>query len=173
MTEGVASQNKIGRAAFRIIALAVVLGLSLLGVHCWVLPKVILRFVASATDLKVSGPIRSEILKSDFVIDPVYAEWDQKIRVSSGQVKVGYSWNNLITFEIRLVLDGKQVSAQLLGDWERIVGQQSVVFSNIQADLIIDRRGIREIKALRAESPTYRFQFGEASNRRLRVADEA
>jgi hypothetical protein len=152
------------------LLLALVLGLILQGV---VLPKVIIHFVESALELQVSGPVQPLWGRFEFSVNPVKTLWDQKIQIDSGRVDVRYEVQDVFLRQIHIVVRGQEIDAQLLGDWVTVAGGQSAVFKDLYADLIIDQSGIKEIKALRAESPALQFRFGEASNRHLKETHEA
>lgn len=137
------------------------------------LPNGIIHYVESALELKISGKVRPLWGKFEFSIDPLQALWDQKIRIDSGGVQVSYGLQKLLFGELHVVLTGKDVAAELLGDWASVAGGHSAVFKDLYADLIIDHDGIKEIRALRAESPALQFRFGEASNRHLKETHEA
>ena len=52
------------------------------------------------------------------------------------------------------------MASELLGDWAQLTGGQKVVFDHVFADFSMDARGLREIRALQAESPSIHFSFG-------------
>lgn len=137
------------------------------------LPQVVVRFVEKALDLKVSGRIQPVRGKFEFSISSLNTEWDQKIKINSGQISVHYGIKNFNPYEWHIRITGRNVDAELRGDWVSIAGGESALFSDFYADLMFDQNGIKEIMALRAESPTIQFRFGEASKRNLKESHEA
>jgi len=162
-----------GRAA-AIIGIALVGALSLaIYLQSFLLPRVIISYVETALEIEISGRVQPRWGRFEFLIDPLKTLWDQKIKIDSGRVDVRYGIEHFSTGKIHLVVTGHDVDAQLLGDWVSLAGGHSAVFKDLYADLIVGHDGLKEIRALRAESPTLQFRFGEASNRHLKETHEA
>ncbi len=158
------------------VSTAVVVALSLFGlfyVQARVLPQSIIRYAERSLELKVSGNIKPVWGQFAFWIDPLETLWDQKIKINSGRLHVRYEIKDFFTGKFHIVISGEEVDAELLGDWVSIAGGHSAVFKVLYADLVLSHKGIKEIRALRAESPALQFRFGEAANRQLKETHEA
>ena len=160
--------------------LAVLTGLGFVGVLLFavywqgcILPQSIIRYVERGLDLQVSGKVQPVWGKFEFSMGPLKTLWDQRIKINSGRVRVRYEISDFLAGQLRVVISGENVDAELLGDWVSIAGGHSAVFKDLYADLVMSHDGIKEIRALRAESPAIQFRFGEATNRRLKETHEA
>ncbi len=140
--------------------------LAALAVQSFVLPRVVVARMERALKIKVTGRIRPQVFRPAFHVDGVRTDWDRKIRIFSGRVDVRYNLTALGTGRLALQLQGRQVASELLGDWALLAGGQKVVFDDVFADFLMDAHGIREIRALRAESPSIHFNFGISNGRR-------
>lgn len=146
----------------------VVFALVFLAAAAWqlqsrVIPGWVISQAEKALELEVGGSVHAPAFKSGFVIERLHLDWDNRVRVLSGTLEVDYDLRSLISGRYAVMLNGRQVAAELMGDWAEIAGGQKAVFDEVFADLIFDDEGLREINALRAESPTLQFRFGQAN----------
>ncbi len=142
-------------------------------IQSWVIPPLVIRRAEKALEIKISGKVRPVFFKSQFAIEGIETDWDRKIRIFSGRMQIDYDLTGLWGGRLHLAISGQQVAAELLSDWASMAGGQNVVFETIFADLVIDRHGLREVRALQAESPSIQFRFGPNSNRSMRDQHEA
>ena len=162
-----------GRVAVRVGTIVVCALFLAIYLQSFLLPKAIIRYVETALEIKISGKVQPIWGRFEFLIDPLKTLWDQKIKIDSGRVYVRYSIEHFSAGPIHITITGHDVDAELLGDWVSLAGGHSAVFKDLYADLIVGHDGLKEIRALRAESPTLQFRFGEASNRHLKETHEA
>lgn len=161
------SAVRFSRQAVALISVFV-LAAGLVLLQSFVLPRLVLRRMEQALKIKIAGRIEPEFFQTSFHLTGVQTAWDQKIRIFSGRLDVDYDAAALVTGKLALRLQGKKVASELLGDWALMAGQpaspsgdgQKVVFDDVFADFIMDAHGVREIKALRVESPSVHFRFG-------------
>ncbi len=132
----------------------------LLGVGVW-------QTLQHRLGIRVGGVYCPSILVPSFTIRGAHFEWDDKVKLVSGNIKVGYHpvsylvRNFLLTRSapLRTRLSGRNLDIELLGNWSQMQGLHRVKLDLFEADLVFGPSGIQEIYLLRAESPQFQFHI--------------
>ncbi len=94
-----------------------------------------------------------ELKKANFI-------WQDKVKVLSGNLKIDYDPISLLNHRrIRVRMEGRDLSAVLLGKWAETQGVQDLKFHDFFADFEIGEKGLEEVNALKAHSPLLNLDF--------------
>lgn len=159
------------------MAMGVVLP-SLIGLGVW-------RELQHRLKIEMGGKFVPAVLLPSFEIRDAHFEWDDKVKLISGHLKVEYHpmayllsrgpWIPARTpAALRITLSGNQLVAELLGSWAERQGLRSLPIDRFHADLALGPRGLDEIFSLEVDSPVFQFhvQKSETLERKDRSPQE-
>ena len=139
------------------------LGLTLVVVLPPLLGFVVYKEIGKRTETQIDGVFTPAFFTSSFNIENVSIEWQEKVKLNSGNLNVVYQlWPFLTGRGLRLKISGQNLPVTLMGDLVNLAPQESIIIQDFYADLTISNNGLQEINALKAISPEMQFQFGLA-----------
>ncbi|HTL46853.1 MAG TPA: hypothetical protein VL688_02185 [Verrucomicrobiae bacterium] len=117
------------------------------------------RQLGTRLDARVEGQYAPVFFRPVFYIKNLRLEWDNKVKVHSGDVKVEYDPASLLSGALNVRLSGHKVPVTLLQDWAYAAQKPDLVLDDFFADVTFASRGLKDINALRAVSPEIQFQL--------------
>lgn len=125
----------------------------------------IYKEVSKRTRAEVQGQFSPVFFSPSFNLSKASIQWDDKVRISSGDLHVEYS---PLTFlkggGVRIKISGVDLPVQLMGSFAGMAPKNSVTIQDFYADVTINKDGLQEIHMIRAEAPEMHFKFGLANN---------
>lgn len=110
---------------------------------------------------KVSGHYSPVWFATSFRVSDLELQWDQKVHLHSGKVRVDYDpLTVFFTDGMRVRITGKKIPVSLLGPWAHAAASPDVTLDDFFADITLGRGGVKEIHAVQARSPEIQFQIG-------------
>src|SRR3989344_1159700 len=114
-----------------------------------VLGWVVWRDLGHRMKMKISGRYTPAFFVPSFEIRNVHFEWDEKVKLLSGNVRVTYDpLSYVFKNAFRLRLSGENLSAKLLGEWAQMEGVQDATLKHFHADFLLGKKGLEEIYSL-------------------------
>lgn len=111
-------------------------------------------------DTKISGSYAPAFFLPSFEIRDVRFEWDEKVKLLSGHLKVGYDpLGFLFGQDLRVRLSGRDLKAELLGEWAESQGLRELPLEEFQAEITVGPKGLKEISSLTVESSVFQFHI--------------
>ncbi|MBI3306693.1 MAG: hypothetical protein HYZ84_02645 [Candidatus Omnitrophica bacterium] len=93
-----------------------------------------------------------------FQVREAYFTWRDKVELISGNLNVRYNLVFFLPSSFRIRVQGRSLQVKLLGSWAAQEGIQNLNLDFFEADLGLDRSGIREIYGIEAISPQFQFR---------------
>jgi len=127
----------------------------------------------SRADFRIEGDFSPRWPAPAFDLRRVRLDWDRKIRVLEGDLRIEFDpflfWRKRW---IRVRLSGEKIPATVLEKGWVPQDLEKVTFDRIYAELLFDLDGLRDILALKVESPRVAFQFGAVPESRSADSDK-
>lgn len=109
--------------------------------------------------IKMDGQFIPSLTRPSFDVIEAKFSLPGKVRVLGGDLNVSYDLVSLFLWHPRIKLQSKKVKIELLGEWSKAGSGQPVELERFFSDLEIGPRGIKEIHAVEAWSPSFQFQL--------------
>lgn len=118
------------------------------------------RQIRKRLDLQITGTFWPVPLVPSFFSRDAKLIWKNRITLLSGNVKIDYNVLPLfVNNTIRIQIHGKNITAKLSGDWQKLQGVQDITVDRFEADIAVARKGLGEIYFVSAESPSFQFHI--------------
>lgn len=155
------SHKKIKRGVWYFAALILVSSVVLPFLAAWKVQASLEKRI----EIKMSGQILPVFFTTTFFIRDARFEWRNKVKLISGNLKVTYDPVFFLKRDyLRVRLVGHGLSAKLLGDWAKVQGVEELGLDSLDADLVFDRKGLKEINGIEALSPAFQFRIKKSEN---------
>jgi len=113
-------------------------------------------------DAQIEGNFRPRWFSTSFDVNHLKLDWNDKVRIESGNLKVQYDLVSLFKGGgLRVQLSGSEIPVVLLGSWAQASSRPDVTLDHFFADLTLTRGGIRDIHRVEAHSPELKFYIGK------------
>ena len=162
------------------LAAAFIVAAVVLAAQSWVLPGLIVRRLEIAVGIHTARRIQPVPLRFAFMLDPALLEWQDKVSIREGRLRVDYGLEgfNLTNGKLHLKLEGRDLAAHLLGRWQSLSSEKSLSIDRVFAEFIVDSHGISQIQTLDVSSPSLSLKIGTslkptAGTAPVRTAHEA
>ncbi len=118
------------------------------------------RELEKRLQIKLEGKIMPGFFTPSFHVRDARFEWEDKVKLLSGDLIFDYDPAFLLGKEsLRIRCRARNCQARLLGSWADMQGVGDLAITRLDADLTLDRSGLREVNAILVDSPAFQFHM--------------
>lgn len=122
--------------------------------------------VSNRLGFGLEGQVRPYLFQAKFTLKQAQFEWKEKIKFISGDLIVEYDWLEwLLSARLPFRVTGKNLKVALLGDWQLKTKSNPADIKCLDALLVLDKNGVKEIGRLNIQSDEFQFQINQAENK--------
>ena len=110
--------------------------------------------------LKFEGILIPAVFQPAYTLKEAHFLWEDKVLVQSGDLKIQYDPFFFIKgTTLRVRISSTLISAELLGEWQKLQGVRQIHAQRFVADLDFNKKGIEDIYYLDLLSPEFQFRI--------------
>lgn len=123
------------------------------------------RELGTRLKIQIQGRFEPVALFPSFYLRDLQFTWKEKVKLTSGDLKVNYRLGRLLERNgLGVELEGKNLEVEFLDKWAKLQGVEKVTLQSFYADLELGPEGLREVYSLDARAPSFQFRIRRTEN---------
>lgn len=121
--------------------------------------------IRDRSGIEVAGTFRPHWGRWLFEVRDFRLNWNGRIRLSGNRLTVEYDPGSLFRQDgLKVRVSGRDLPAELDESMAVMTGRSQLRLDFLEAALILDRQGLKEVTGLDARAGVFQFRFGETEN---------